>query len=53
MRNKFPGTCYQCGKLVKKGEGHFQRHHGSWIIHHAFCAIKNREERKNKKESKK
>lgn len=24
MRNKYPGTCYRCGKPVAAGEGHFE-----------------------------
>ena len=25
MRNKYPGTCYVCGKQVMPNEGHFER----------------------------
>lgn len=42
MRNRYPGTCYRCGKLAKKGEGHFERHCGGWRVQHADCAIKAR-----------
>lgn len=42
MRNKYPGICYQCGKKVEVGDGHFQAHKGGWRVHHASCAIKNR-----------
>lgn len=54
MRNKFPGTCYRCGKHVAAKEGHFERVTqtqvkrwnapryvlGTWLIQHASCAIK-------------
>jgi len=39
MRNKYPGTCYQCGEPVQKGEGHYQRFRANWLLHHAGCAI--------------
>lgn len=48
MRNKYPGTCYRCGKLVEKGDGHFERYQGGWRTQHAECAIihrRGREER--------
>jgi hypothetical protein len=45
MRNRFPGTCYRCGKPVAAGEGHFERHRGGWRTQHADCAIKARKER--------
>jgi hypothetical protein len=40
MRNKFPGVCYRCGKLVEPGDGHFERFLGGWRTQHASCAIK-------------
>jgi len=40
MRNKYPGICYRCGKEVKAGEGHFERHNNGWRVQHASCAIK-------------
>jgi hypothetical protein len=44
MRNKFPGYCYRCLKLVETGEGHFERIPGKgWRIQHATCAIEARE----------
>lgn len=49
MRNKYPGKCYQCGKEVGAGQGHFQRFQGSWRTHHAKCAIEFREARDNAK----
>lgn len=39
MRNKYPGICYRCGKVVKPKEGHFERHQGHWRVQHADCAI--------------
>lgn len=39
MRNKFPGTCYRCGKPVAAGAGHFERNAGRWRTQHADCAI--------------
>ena len=47
MRNKFPGTCYRCGKHVAKGEGNFERHKGSWRLQHAECAIQARKEKQD------
>lgn len=52
MRNRYPGTCYQCGGVVKAGEGHFQRFRGEWLVHHAGCAIKHRNERIQAREEK-
>lgn len=45
MRNKYPGVCYRCGKVVEKGAGHFDRYCGRWRTQHADCAIKAREEK--------
>jgi curved DNA-binding protein CbpA len=42
MRNKYPGTCYRCGKRVEAGDGHFERFRGRWRTQHATCAIENR-----------
>jgi len=42
MRNKYPGTCYRCGKRVEAGEGHFERQRGEWLTQHADCAIAKR-----------
>ena len=44
MRNKYPGICYRCGKMVAKGDGHFERIPGArrgqrWRTQHAQCAI--------------
>lgn len=45
MRNKYPGTCYFCGKLVEKGQGHFERHKGGWRTIHALCVTRQRAEK--------
>jgi len=45
VRNKYPGICYRCDKLVKAGDGHFERHNGGWRTQHAICAIKARKEK--------
>lgn len=37
-RNKFPGTCYCCGKHTPVGFGHFERHKGGWRIKCVKCA---------------
>ena len=42
MRNRYPGTCYRCGKRVESGEGHFERYRGKWRTQHADCAIQYR-----------
>jgi len=50
MRNRYPATCYRCGKIVDVGQGHFQRAQknikvkftSGWITQHAECAIKYR-----------
>lgn len=43
MRNKHPGTCYRCGQFCDKGQGHFERHKGTFRVQHAECAIKFKE----------
>ena len=42
MRNKYPGTCYRCGRHCGAGEGHFERYRGGWRVQHAICAIEAR-----------
>lgn len=42
MRNKYPGTCYRCGKRVEANQGHFERYNNAWRTQHAECAIKYR-----------
>jgi hypothetical protein len=37
-RNMYPGTCYQCGKWVPTGFGHFERHKGHWRVKCVKCA---------------
>lgn len=49
MRNRYPGTCYYCGKRVEKGEGHFERCHGHWRVIHAECVFKQRAEKARRK----
>ena len=34
-RNKWEGRCYQCGRLVKVGTGHFERYGNGWRLKHA------------------
>lgn len=48
MRNRYPGICYRCSKMVEKGQGHFEKIKGGWRVQHAECAIKFREERHEK-----
>ena len=50
MRNKYPGICYRCGKIVNTNEGHFERYKGSWRVQHAKCAIKFRGSKQPNKE---
>lgn len=45
MRNKFSGPCYRCGKEVRIGDGHFQKHGAKWLLQHAYCAIQYRNQR--------
>lgn len=45
MRNKYPGICVLCKKPVAKGEGHFERHSGYWVIKHAACVLKDRDKK--------
>jgi len=46
MRNRFPGTCYRCGKHCAAGDGYFEkRPYGGWRVQHATCAIEHRKER--------
>ena len=40
MRNKYPGVCYKCGKLVETGKGHFERHKAGWRVQCAEHAKK-------------
>jgi hypothetical protein len=45
MRNRYPGTCYRCGKHCAAGDGHFEKIPGTrngWRVQHANCAIKYR-----------
>jgi hypothetical protein len=53
VRNRYADTCYRCGGLVGKGQGHFekvspQRHPKAWtagkkwVTQHASCAIEHR-----------
>lgn len=51
MRNKYGGTCYQCGQWVEAGAGHFQRYKGGWRVHHAKCAITFREIREKTRDA--
>ena len=37
-RNSYPGTCYNCGKYVPIGYGHFERYHNHWRIKCVKCA---------------
>lgn len=37
MRNRYPGTCYKCGKHVDVGFGFFERYHGSWRVQCVKC----------------
>lgn len=39
MRNKYPGPCYRCGKIVAKGEGHFEKIPLGWRVQHHSCAV--------------
>jgi len=50
MRNKYPGICYQCGKNVTAGDGHFERYKKSWHVQGAACAITSREAKYKKQE---
>ncbi|WP_158674526.1 hypothetical protein [Trabulsiella odontotermitis] len=45
MRNRFPGKCYRCGKLVEKGKGHFERNAGGWRVIHVECVLEQRKEK--------
>lgn len=40
MRNKYKGICYKCNKLVKPGEGYFERYKGRWRTQHVLCVGK-------------
>lgn len=39
MRNRYPGVCYRCKKVVEVGDGHFERQNGFWRTQHASCAV--------------
>lgn len=51
MRNRYPGTCYWCGKRVEIGEGHFERHNGRWRVIHAECVFEQRRVKARKKQA--
>lgn len=48
MRNKYPGTCYRCGRRVGVNEGYFQlgrkninvKIMGTFLVQHVECSIK-------------
>jgi len=43
MRNKYPGACYICDKIVEKGAGHFERNgRGGWRLRHVKCRAEKR-----------
>lgn len=48
MRNKYPGVCYFCGKMVPRGEGHPEKHDGKWRVVHVQCVFDQRKEKVNK-----
>jgi ribosome-binding protein aMBF1 (putative translation factor) len=52
MRNKYAGNCFRCGKRVWPGEGHFQRHKGSWLVVCLDCVDKHRAEKEAKEKAK-
>lgn len=37
MRNRYPGICYKCLKLVEKNTGRFERLLGTWRVIHDKC----------------
>ena len=39
-RNKYPGVCYRCKNVVKKGEGHFEKIKDGWRVQHVECCLK-------------
>jgi len=45
MRNKYTGKCYVCGKLVEKGQGHFERYKGGWRVQCACHPIEKRQQK--------
>lgn len=34
-RNKYPGTCRRCGRIVGAGEGYLWKRGGKWQLEHA------------------
>ena len=40
MRNKYPGKCYKCGKIVEIGAGFFERYQGKFRVQHEYCMKK-------------
>ena len=38
MRTRYPGRCYECGRWVEVGFGHFERHAGGWRVKCVRCA---------------
>jgi hypothetical protein len=35
-RNRYLANCYECGRPVAPGTGHFERHNGGWRTKHAI-----------------
>lgn len=38
MKNRYPGTCYRCGRHCGVGEGLAEKFQGGWRVQHAICA---------------
>lgn len=60
MRNRYPGVCYQCNKMVMKGDGffelipHSQRvDNQKWRLQHNKCCQKAREKKEKQNEQSK
>jgi hypothetical protein len=55
VRNRYPGTCYRCGKPVEKGAGHFERvpnsHPVLWRTLHVECVFDQRAEKQVARET--
>ena len=50
MRNKYPGNCYYCNKIVEKGHGHFEKCKYGWRTIHAECVLERRKEKQAKED---
>lgn len=45
MRNKYPGSCGDCGKSVASKDGYFERRAGRFVVRCMSCVAKGKVEK--------